>query len=90
MEEPRIAVTPKEFEAALRVWLRLAPKSIERRYEKLLKLREQKRDSEEHQVDLPAEFAAVAVAKLVQAGWTITRPVPPQPLSPPPWRGDDA
>lgn len=73
MQEPRVAVTPQEFEAALRVWLRLAPKSIERRYEKWLKLREQRRDDERHRVDLPAEFAAVAAAALVRAGWQVSR-----------------
>jgi hypothetical protein len=73
MDEPRITVTPKEFQSALTVWLRLAPKSIERRYVKWLELKAQKRDLEHHRVDLAAEFAAIAMAGMIRAGWEVTR-----------------
>jgi hypothetical protein len=87
MEQHNVEVTPAEFETALRIWLRTAPKAIEARYVRWLKLAEQKRQSREDMVDLPREFAAVARAKLVQAGWKIVRrPIEP-PASPPPWSG---
>lgn len=73
MDEPRVAVTTEEFQRAMTIWLRLAPKSIERRWTKWLQLREAKRDLPEHRVDLAAEFAAVAAKKLAEAGWEVTR-----------------
>jgi hypothetical protein len=71
--DQRVAVTVEEFERALTVWLRLAPKSVERRWTKWLQLREQKRDSEKDHVDLAAEFAAVAASGMRRAGWEVTR-----------------
>jgi hypothetical protein len=46
----------------------------ERRYVKWLELKAQKRDLEHHRVDLAAEFAAIAVAGLIRAGWEVTCP----------------
>jgi hypothetical protein len=44
MSEPaRIAVSPEELQRAMLIWMRLAPKPIERRYVKWLELKAQKR-----------------------------------------------
>lgn len=85
--EPRIAVTPAELARAIRVWLRVMPRTVWRALEKYqLEALEKRHDPDQ----APQVHGAVAdhiADHFRRANWEITRPEPKDLGSPPPWRG---
>jgi hypothetical protein len=66
---PRITVSPDELETAIAVWLRTLPPRVMERYLRFERLRAEKRDREEDQVDPRAEMAKHLARKFAEAGW---------------------
>lgn len=70
----RITVTRNELERAIRVWLRVMPKRVWRKYEAYERLAAEKRAGDEDRPQAREEMASYIAGKFAQAGWEITYP----------------
>jgi hypothetical protein len=73
---PRITVTPDKLKLAFRIWLRVMPKHVWRRFEAYERKMADKRHLPEDEPDARGELADYLAERFAAAHWEITHPEP--------------